>query len=63
MCLQVQKTSFNKTETKQEKPSYQETIRMVHFVNTSADIYSNALFDKKKEIAKISGLFDVKKRK
>ena len=27
MYLQVQKTSFNKTETKQENPSYQEKSR------------------------------------
>jgi hypothetical protein len=33
---------------------------MVLFVNISADIYSNAPFDKKKGIGKISGLFDVK---
>jgi len=63
MYLQVQKTSFNKTETKQENPSYQENIRVVLFVNISADIYSNAPFDKKKEIRKISGLFDIKKTK
>ena len=37
-----------------------DNIRMVLFVNISADIYSNAPFDKKKGIGKISGLFDVK---
>lgn len=39
MYLQFQKTSFNKTETKQENPSYKENIRMVRFINISADIY------------------------